>query len=214
MTEADFIDLLKAAAARHLANGLAAKAYDLDATTTEYLLTAAVVTEAIARNHVVRAEARYLKIANLITTNAPAFVKRLFGLQRLDILIGSELAPLAVAELKIRVRTASKLISDADKLLGMHTLLKGAARIPAVLVFEVALKGNARCVTKKHFRMAFLRLFLSIRADLSAHVAHNWGPRRAVFRILSYDIIEAVIGPASTIHKDGAAVFLCAAVLR
>jgi hypothetical protein len=170
--------------------------------------------EAIARNCDVRAEARYQRIANTITTKAPSSVRRGFGQQRLDILIGKELAPKAVAELKIRVKTARPLIRDADKLLKMHSLLKTAAHIPAVLLFEVALKGNAKCLSSKQFKAKFWRLFRSIRGGLATHIHHKWTPRRSVVRVLHYDIVEADIGPGSTIRNDGAAVFLCAAVLR
>jgi len=169
------VQLLKVGAQLHQSEAMEFNDYDLDATATEYLLTACLLRAALQAHSAARVEALCKRVVNLLTSHASVATRKGFGKQRLDFLIGSYSAPLALVEVKIGVRSAVKLAADIDKILKTVAYLdKVRASVLGAVVYEVHVPGSRKFATNAQFNVAMSNLAMKIQAGLNEHLLSDW----------------------------------------
>ena len=213
MTKDELLCVLMAGARLHQSEAMAANDYRPDRSTIEYLLTAAMMREALKQCEHVRVEALCRKVVNVMTSSGCPAVRRSFGKKRFDVLIGKFLLPQAAIEVKIGVRSARKLLDDADKVLTTIAQLD-RVRVPVfgALVFEIDVLGSGTIAREEDFTAVFKKLYNDIQTGLKSHIAANW-PRVVVDFHLLAEAIEPAEIVKGVIEADGAATFICAAIL-
>lgn len=214
MTRDRLIEVLRAGASVHQSEAMEFNDFDLDATSTEYLLTACLLRAALQSHERARAEALCKKVVNVLTSSAAAAVRQGFGKQRLDVLVGQYLAPLALVEVKIGVRSVLKLTSDVDKILTtIDSLDKVRTPVLGALVYEVHVPGNGKIATIAQFDAEMARLTNRIRSGLDAHLTTYWPNVSAIHVELKRDTREARI-EKQTIEEDGSSTGILATILE
>lgn len=214
MTRDQLVEVLKAGAGLHQSECMEFNDFDLDATSTEYLLTACLLRAALQTHGTARAEALCKKVVNVLTSSASVAVRKGFGKQRLDVLIGEYLEPLALVEVKIGVRSARKLTSDADKILTtIGTLDKVRTPVLGAVVYEVHVPGSGKIATTAQFVAKMTKLVSRIKSGLDAHLATRWSTVSATHVVLVEDTRAAQV-EAGCIEADGSSIGIFAAILE
>lgn len=214
MTRDQLVEVLKAGADLHQSEAMEFNDFDLDATSTEYLLTACLLRAALRTHGTAKAEALCKKVVNVLTSSASVAVRKGFGKQRLDVLIGEYLTPLALVEVKIGVRSARKLTSDADKILTtIDSLDKVRTPVLGAVVYEVHVPGSGRIATTAQFDAKMTKLAGKIQSELNAHLRTAWPSVSATHVELKRDTSEAQV-EAGCIEADGSSTYIFAAIFE
>jgi hypothetical protein len=214
VTKANLITLIESGAKLHQSEAMAANDYRPNRSTTEYLLTAAIMRAALKESEHVSVEMLCRKLVNVITSSASSEVRKSFGKKRFDILIGEALNPQAIVEVKIGVRSGKKLLDDVNKILKVTASLD-RMRVPAIgmLVFEIDVPGSGTVAIEQDFKSEFERLYSIVKSDLCSSIKTNWPLITIDFHLLTETIWDAEIVD-ETIAENGAAIFICAATLE
>ena len=175
MIEAELLNLLRAGAQLHHNETLVSNDFRPDETVTEYLLTAAFLRAIIKERMPVRVEAQCKKLVNAMTSSATLQTRKSFGKKRIDILIGEQLVPSALIEIKIGVRSSNKLVDDIDKILTIIGKLdRVKQRVLGALAFEIFVRGSGSCVVANDFEREYSAIEAGVKAGLQGHVAAYW----------------------------------------
>jgi hypothetical protein len=214
MTKNDLLNILQLGARLHQSEHIEAAEYRADPTTTEYLLTAALLRAARKPYREVRVEALCTRVVNVMTSSSSTGTRKALGKMRFDLLLGGFLRPEAIVEVKIGVRSGNKLFDDCDKLLSVISHLD-RVRNPVVsaLVYETHLKGSGKIVTGNHFEALFNQVDTKVQADIRGHLAKRWPTVAVSFHLLAKEITHADVVDG-IIEEDGSAAFISAAIFE
>jgi hypothetical protein len=140
-----FLEALKHGVAR-TANLIAtATDYHGGPVMTEYLLTADIAREFIERDYPVTVECHNRMFVNAMTGLKAARPGKLLRSKRTDVaIVELGLIPLALIEVKIRVKKLRAIKGDLDKITTTMSLLKAnfAAKVIGAVVFQVHIPGT------------------------------------------------------------------------
>jgi hypothetical protein len=134
----------------------------------EYMLTADIAREFMEHNVPVTVECLYRDLLNTLTQqnkrdrkkNTYAKRKKKVGTTRTDLVLGNELTPFAIIEVKIGTRKLSGVIKDLTKIANIIRLMNAryAAKMVGAAVFQVHLGAKHSRSTKAHFKAAARKL--------------------------------------------------------
>lgn len=176
--EAVLLDALKKGVAR-AANLIAlVTEYHGGPITTEYLLTSDIAREFIERDWETKVECLSRTLVNGLTAEKAGPRRRRLGKTRTDIvLLNTPLIPLAVVEVKVGVRTFSKIERDLRKIIDLIERMKPeiAANLIGAIVFEVHLEGASRLASKMGLKQAARTLEDGLKARTVAYATTKPG---------------------------------------
>jgi hypothetical protein len=134
----------------------------------EYMLTADLAREFMEHNVPVTVEGLYRDLLNTLTQqnkkerrqNTYARRKKNLGTTRADLVLGNELTPCAIIEVKIGTRKLNGVTTDLTKIANIIRLMNAryAAKIVGAAVFQVHLAAKHSRSTKAQFRAAARKL--------------------------------------------------------
>ena len=172
--ENKFLEALRSGVAR--TTNLIAKATDYHGgpVMTEYLLTADIAREFIERDYPVTVECPNRMFVNAMTGLKAAQPRKVFRSKRTDVaIIGDGLIPLALIEVKIRVRKLHAIKGDLDKITTTISLMKArfAAKVIGAVVFQVHIPGTRSRTYAREFRAAAEKVEAALKAELEVYAA-------------------------------------------
>lgn len=190
--------------------------------TTEYILTADIARELIDRNYEVAVEYANRKLVNGLTAKKGVKARKLLGSRRTDIVVLSDgLVPSALVEVKIGVRSLSKIKGDLKKLTGTIALLKSryAARVVAAAVYQVHVTGTDKIEWRDQLLPAIQKIEKRIERELAAYGLTDLGYSFAIHPLQSPDegIVERAIeddGHEKSLGAHGHATRFYAVLIR
>jgi hypothetical protein len=134
----------------------------------EYMLTADLAREFMEHNVPVTVECLYRDLLNTLTQQNKkerkqktyARRKKKLGTTRADLVLGNELTPFAIIEVKIGTRKLNGVTTDLTKIANIMQLMNAryAAKIVGVAVFQVHLAAKHSRSTKAQFKAAARKL--------------------------------------------------------
>jgi hypothetical protein len=181
-----FLEALKDGVAR--TTNLIAKATDYHGgpVMTEYLLTADIAREFIERDYPVAVECHNRMFVNAITGLKAAQPRKLLRSKRTDVaVIEDGLIPLALIEVKIRVKKLRAIKGDLDKITTTMSLLKAnfAATVIGAVVFQVHIAGTKNRTHAAEFKAAAEKVEKRLQAELA-----SYAPSRPDFRFTMHPL--------------------------
>lgn len=170
--EKDFLEALKRGVAR--TTHLIAKTTDYRGgpVMTEYLLTADISREFIEQEYPVTVEYPNRDFVNVRTGLKAAQPRKVLRSKRTDVAIVADgLIPLALIEVKIRVKKLRAIKLDLDKIATTISLLKAnfAAKVIGAVVFEVHIRGTRSRSYEADFKSAALAVESALKAELDIY---------------------------------------------
>ncbi len=176
--ENKFLEALRSGVAR--TTNLIAKATDYHGgpVMTEYLLTADIAREFIERDYPVTVECPNRMFVNPMTGLKAAQPRKVLRSKRTDVaIIGDGLIPLALIEVKIRVRKLRAVKGDLNKITTTISLLKAAfaARVIGAVVFQVHIPGTGNRIYADDFKTAAEKVESALRAELDTYAQSRSG---------------------------------------
>jgi len=184
--ENDFLEALKHGVAR--TTNLIAEATDYHGgpVMTEYLLTADIAREFIERNYPVAVEYHNRMFVNAMTGLKTSQPRKLLRSKRTDVaIIDAGLIPLALIEIKIRVKKLNAIKGDLEKITTTMSLLKAnfASKLIGAVVFQVHIPGARNRTYAADFKSAAEKVEKSLQAELS-----SYAPSRPDFRFTMHPL--------------------------
>jgi hypothetical protein len=181
-----FLEALKHGVAR--TTNLIAKATDYHGgpVMTEYLLTADIAREFIERDYPVTVECHNRMFVNAMTGLKAAQPRKLLRSKRTDVaIVEVGLIPLALIEVKIRVKKLHAIKGDLDKITTTISLMKArfAARVIGAVVFQVHIPGTRNRTYAADFKSAAEKVESALKAELAAYA-----PSRPDFRFTMHPL--------------------------
>jgi hypothetical protein len=171
LDEKTLIERIEAGIAR--TQGLIAVLTDYEGgpVSTEYLLTADIAREFVEAGYETGVEVMNRSVCNALVSPAPALARQQCGTTRTDVVVWNSLMPLALVELKIRIRTLGGLISDLEKIVATLNWLHPHVRqdVFGASVFQVHLKGRRGRETRQEFEHDLQAVERALRSDLRCH---------------------------------------------
>jgi hypothetical protein len=142
--------------------------------TTEYLLTADIAREFIEHGYDTRIECLNRFLVNGLTADRTAATRKSLGSKRTDIALldyGTPI-PIAIIEVKIGVKTLSKITGDIEKIADTISCIKPqyASRVVGAVVFQVHVKPGKkrkRLTSKAEFKAAIETVERSLKTALA-----------------------------------------------
>jgi hypothetical protein len=186
INENAFLEALKHGVAR--TTNLIAKATDYHGgpVMTEYLLTADIAREFIERDYPVTVECHNRMFVNAMTGLKAAQPRKLLRSKRTDVaILEDRLIPLALIEVKIRVKKLNAIKGDLDKITTTMSLLKAnfAAKVIGAIVFQVHIPGARNRTYAAEFKSAVVKLEKRLQAELD-----SYAPSRLDFRFTMHPL--------------------------
>jgi hypothetical protein len=181
-----FLEALKNGVAR--TTNLIAKATDYHGgpVMTEYLLTADIAREFIEQDYPVTVECHNRMFVTAITRLKAAQPRKRLRSKRTDVaVIDAGLIPLALIEVKIRVKKLRAIKGDLDKITTTMSLLKAncAAKVIGAVVFQVHIAGTKNRTYAAEFKAAVEKVEKRLHAELALYA-----PSRPDFRFTMHPL--------------------------
>jgi hypothetical protein len=135
----------------------------------EYMLTADLAREFMEQDVPVTVECLYRDLLNTLTQQNKrerkkdktyTRRKKKLGTTRTDLVLGNELTPFAIVEVKIGTRKLNGVATDLSKIANIIRLMNAryAAKVVGAGVFQVHLAAKPSCSTKAQFKAAARKL--------------------------------------------------------
>ncbi len=167
-----FLEALKHGVAR--TTNLIAKAteYHGGPVMTEYLLTADIAREFIEQDYPVTVECHNRMFVNAMTGLKAAQPRKLLRSKRTDVaIVEAGLIPLALIEVKIRVKKLRAVKGDLDKITTTMSLLKAnvADKVIGAVVFQVHIPGTMNRIYAADFKSAAEKIEMRLHDELASY---------------------------------------------
>jgi hypothetical protein len=216
--EKAFLEALKNGVAR--TTNLIAKATDYHGgpVMTEYLLTADIAREFIERDYPVAVECHNRMFVNAMTGLKAAQPRKLLRSKRTDVaIVEAGLIPLALIEVKIRVKKLRAVKGDLDKITTTMSLLKAnvADKVIGAVVFQVHIPGTMNRIYAADFKSAAEKIEMRLHDELSCYVSWcSWRARtptgvvslRRLSRVAAMRVLPAPVAISTSSLRRPAAI--------
>jgi hypothetical protein len=171
ITEPQLLDALRAGVDRTRSLIARLTEYHGGPITTEYLLTGDIAREFVERNYETKVECLNRDLCNALTALDPRRCAALLRAKRTDVAIVHSLYPLALVEVKIRVRTLHKVKRDIDKITTTMALMKPAVRacVIGAVVIQVHIPGGERIMYRDQFETLVRAREQRIQSELAEY---------------------------------------------